>query len=92
MFVTGTVSLVLGRIHELLPNQPSQQKAAWSVATVSFALCQAAAAFGFSYLFAHTGGDYQLLFAVGTAVMILALAIDIAWASSQRLSKSARNA
>jgi predicted MFS family arabinose efflux permease len=45
-FVTGTVPLVLGRIHELLPHHPNEQKAAWSVATVGFALCQAVAAYG----------------------------------------------
>jgi predicted MFS family arabinose efflux permease len=76
-FVTGTVPLVLGRIHELLPHHPAQQKAAWSHATVGFALCQAVAAYGLSFLFAESGGNYRLLFGVGAAAMILALAIDL---------------
>ena len=76
-FVTGTVPLVLGRIHELIPHHPAQQKAAWSHATVAFALCQAAAAYGLSFVFAESGGNYRLLFGVGAAAMILALAIDL---------------
>ncbi|CCB65200.1 YbfB/YjiJ family MFS transporter [Hyphomicrobium sp. MC1] len=76
-FVTGTVPLVLGRIHELLPHHPAEQKAAWSVATVAFALCQAAAAYGFSFIFAHSGGDYRILFVIGMIAMSLALVIDV---------------
>ncbi|MBS0234987.1 MAG: YbfB/YjiJ family MFS transporter [Proteobacteria bacterium] len=76
-FLTGTVTLVLGRIHELLPHRPQEQKAAWSVATIAFALCQAAAAYALSFVFAHTGGNYQLLFAIGAVAMTLSLAIDL---------------
>lgn len=76
-FVTGTVPLVLGRIHELLPHHPPQQKTAWSVATVFFALFQAVAAYGLSLVFSLSGGDYRLLFLIGTIAMVLALAIDL---------------
>ncbi|HTW27154.1 MAG TPA: YbfB/YjiJ family MFS transporter [Acetobacteraceae bacterium] len=76
-FVTGTVPLMLGRIGELLPHHPAQQKAAWSVATIGFALCQAASAYGLSFLFARSGGDYRLLFIIGAAAMVMALAIDL---------------
>lgn len=76
-FVTGTVPLVLGRIHELLPHHPSQQKAAWSLATIGFALFQAAAAYGQSFVFAETGGDYRLLFLIGAASIVVALTIDL---------------
>lgn len=76
-FVTGTVPLMLGRIGELLPHHPARQKAAWSVATASFALCQAAAAYGLSFIFAESGGNYRLLFVIGTAAMGLALALDL---------------
>ena len=77
-FVTGTVPLMLGRIAELLPHHPAQQKTAWGVATVFFALFQAAAAYGLSFVFARSGGSYQLLFFIGAAAMVLALAIDLA--------------
>jgi MFS family permease len=76
-FVTGTVPLMLGRIGELLPHHSSQQKSAWSVATVAFALCQAASAYGFSFIFAESGENYRLLFAIGVAAMVAALAIDL---------------
>ncbi len=76
-FVTGTVPLMLGRIAELLPHDPAQQKVAWSLATVFFALFQAAAAYGLSFVFAQTGGNYGVLFLIGAGAMILALAIDL---------------
>jgi len=75
-FVTGTVPLVLGRVHELLEHHPAQQNPAWRTATVGFALCQAVAAYGLSFLFSRDG-DYRLLFAIGTAAMLIALAIDL---------------
>jgi len=77
-FVTGTVPLVLGRISELLPHHVEQQKAAWSFATVGFAVMQAAAAYGLSFVFARNGGDYRPLFLIGSAAMVAALALDLA--------------
>ncbi|MFJ3482185.1 YbfB/YjiJ family MFS transporter [Pseudomonas sp. NPDC090202] len=76
-FVTGTVPLVLGRVHELLAHHPAQQNAAWRTATVAFALFQAVAAYGFSYLFSWSGGSYALLFILGTVAIALALLIDL---------------
>lgn len=83
-FVTGTVPLVLGRISELLPHHPAQQKSAWSVATVCFALFQATAAYALSFVFAQSGGDYRLLFIIGAAAMSIALAIDLVVAVATR--------
>jgi len=79
-FTPGIVPLVLGRIHELVPHSAEQQRATWGQATTSFALFQAAAAYGFSFLFAHTGGDYLLLFQLGGGAVVLALAIDLVMA------------
>jgi predicted MFS family arabinose efflux permease len=76
-FVTGTVPLVLGRLHELLPGQPQRQGQAWRTATAAFAVCQALAAWGFSFLFGHNGGDYGPLFLIGTGAIGLSLAIDV---------------
>jgi predicted MFS family arabinose efflux permease len=76
-FTPGIVPLVLGRIHELVPHSAEQQRATWGHATTSFALFQAGAAYGFSFLFAHTGGDYLLLFQLGGGAAALALAIDL---------------
>jgi hypothetical protein len=60
-----------------LPNLPVQQKAAWTAATVFFALSQAAAAYGLSFLFAWSDENYSLLFFIGTAAILVALVIDI---------------
>jgi predicted MFS family arabinose efflux permease len=81
-FVTGTVPLVLGRVQELLAHHPAQQGPAWRTATVGFALFQAVAAYGLSYLFSASGGDYALLFMIGTGAIALALIIDLAAARS----------
>jgi predicted MFS family arabinose efflux permease len=75
--VPGVVALVLGRVHELIHNADHQRKA-WALCTTAFALGQAAAAYGLSYIFAHTGGTYRVLFALGAAALASALAIDAA--------------
>ena len=76
-FTPGIVVIVLGRLHELLPHAPAQQKAAWSHATTFFAVLQAASAYGMSYLFTRTGGHYATLFVTAAAAFILALVIDL---------------
>ncbi|ANN69695.1 YbfB/YjiJ family MFS transporter [Bordetella bronchialis] len=76
-FVTGTVPLVLGRVHELLAHHPAHRNPAWRTATVGFALFQALAAYALSFVFTRSGGDYGLLFVIGTGAMVLALAIDL---------------
>jgi predicted MFS family arabinose efflux permease len=76
-FVPGIVPLVLGRAQELAGPDQGSRSAAWSIATVAFALGQAGAAYGFSFLFARTG-SYAILFALGAAALILALVIDLA--------------
>jgi len=83
-FTPGIVPLVLGRIHELVPHASEQQRATWSHATTSFALFQAAAAYGFSWIYANTGGDYLVLFALGGSAVVLALAIDLGLALATR--------
>jgi MFS family permease len=77
-FVTGTVPLMLGRVHELLARHPAQQHSAWQTATVGFALFQAVAAYGLSFLFSYSGGNYSVLFIIGTSAMLLAFVIDVA--------------
>ncbi len=74
---SGIVPLALGRIHELLPHDAAEQRAAWSTATTGFALLQAAGAYGLTFVFAQTGGDYRLLFVIGAIAFGLALGIDL---------------
>ena len=76
-FTPGIVPLVLGRVHELLRHHPAAQKGAWSKATSSFAIAQAFAAYGMSFLFVRSGGDYLLLFALGSCALVLALVVDL---------------
>lgn len=76
-FVPGVVPLVLGRVNELLPDDAGQRQAAWGLATTAFAAGQAAAAYGYSFLFDQTG-SYAPLFAIGGAAMLAALVIDLA--------------
>ncbi|MBJ7401957.1 MAG: YbfB/YjiJ family MFS transporter [Bradyrhizobium sp.] len=76
-FTPGIVPLVLGRVHELVPHSLEQQRAMWGHATTSFALFQAAAAYGFSGIFAQAGSDYSVLFGLGGAALMLALVIDL---------------
>jgi len=75
-FTPGIVPLVLGRIHELLPHNSAGQRAAWAQATTTYALFQAAGAYGLSYLFV-TSGDYAVLFVIGAGAVTAALAIDL---------------
>jgi predicted MFS family arabinose efflux permease len=76
-FVPGVVPLVLGRVNELLAHHPAAQKGAWSAATTSFAVLQAVAAYGLSFLFAHDGGNYTSLFLIGATALALALVVDL---------------
>ncbi len=77
-FTPGIVPLVLGRIHELIPHDPDGQRAVWAQATTTFAVFQAAAAYGLSYLFEHSGGNYTILFVIGAGAVAASLAIDLA--------------
>jgi predicted MFS family arabinose efflux permease len=76
IFTPGIVPLALGRIHEILPHSHVEQRAAWSKATTGFALCQALAGYGYSYLFVHTGQNYAVIFLCGTAALVAALLAD----------------
>lgn len=76
-FVPGVAALVLGRIRELLPHDAANQKAAWSRCTAAFAVGQAVAGYGFSFIFGRTEGDYAALFVIGSACAAIALALDL---------------
>lgn len=82
-FTPGVVPLVLGRLHLLLPPGGEAARAAWSGATVAWAVGQAGGAQVLSFVFARTG-HYTPLFAAGTAAIVAALAIDLATGSGRR--------
>lgn len=70
--VSGTVPLVLGQTQERILC-PEAQKAAWGIATATFALGQAAGGYTYAYLFATTDGNFVLLFSLGSIALFLAL-------------------
>ncbi|WP_176080185.1 YbfB/YjiJ family MFS transporter [Paraburkholderia tropica] len=80
----GVVPLALGRIHELVPHDHLEQRAAWSRATTAFALFQALGGYGYSFVFSHTHENYALIFACGAAALALAFMADLA---THRLSR-----
>ena len=76
-FPPGIVPLMLGRIRSLMPSDARAQNAAWSRATTVFALTQAAAAYGYSYVFKAVQGQHVVLFLAAGAGMALALLVDL---------------
>ncbi|MDR7007507.1 YbfB/YjiJ family MFS transporter [Paraburkholderia strydomiana] len=77
VFTPGIVPLALGRIHELVPHDHTEQRASWSRATTAFALFQALGGYGYSYLFSHSHNNYALIFACGAVALALAFIADI---------------
>ncbi|OON63523.1 hypothetical protein B0920_09220 [Massilia sp. KIM] len=75
-FTPGVATLMIGRLHELLPGRRAAQHAAWGRSTSVFALFQALAGYALSWLFAHSGGQHALLFLVAGAAFACALLLD----------------
>ena len=75
-FPPGIVPIVLGRIHQILPGDAHAQSAVWSRATTVFALFQALAGYGYSYLFSQSGGDHRLLMGIGAGALLIAAIAD----------------
>ncbi len=83
LFTVGVVQIVLGRVHDILPNDNSAQRTAWSRATVIFSVFQALSAYGYAYIFKHTGGNYSLIFLCGLVALAAAFAVDFLDLSSK---------
>ncbi|MDQ0626780.1 MULTISPECIES: YbfB/YjiJ family MFS transporter [Paraburkholderia] len=77
VFTPGIVPLALGRIHELVPHDHTEQRASWSRATTAFALFQALGGYGYSYLFSHSHNNYALIFMCGAAALGVAFIADL---------------
>ena len=61
--------------HDLVAEAPARA-AGWRAATIAFAIGQAAAAYGYAYLF-DRAGSYLPLFALAALALLLALLIDL---------------
>lgn len=86
-FTSGMVPLVLGRIGDLAGAE--RQSQIWALATVVFAIGQAAAAYAFCVLFAWSG-DYAGSFLLAAGALVLALGIDAAAGFRQARPRRAR--
>ena len=75
-FVPGSTTLVLGRLRELLADDPTGQTGGWRLATIAFAMGQAAGAYGLSYLF-DLSSNYGMLFAAAAGALVLALVLNL---------------
>lgn len=75
-YAPGIVGLVLGRLHDLLGDDHEARRLSWSKATTGFAILQAAAAYGLSFLLQHNGG-YSTLFGIGAIAIVAALLVDL---------------
>ena len=53
------------------------RKAAWAIATATFALGQAGGGYAYSYLFATTDGNFGLLFMLGSIALLFALLTNL---------------
>ncbi|MDY0885617.1 YbfB/YjiJ family MFS transporter [Dongia soli] len=71
----GVVPLALARLKELL-HDPVVRHRAWSGATATFAVGQAAAAYGFTVLLAQSG-SYTPVFAVAAISLVIAFGLDL---------------
>lgn len=76
-FTPGVVSLMIGRLHELLPGDHPAQHAAWSRSTTVFALCQALSGYAYSFLFAQMDQPYHAIYLLAVAAFCIALAADL---------------
>jgi len=75
-FPPGIVPITLNRVAQLVPGDAHAQNAIWSKATTIYALFQAVAGYGYSYLFARSGGDHRLLMGLGAGALVIALLSD----------------
>lgn len=76
IFAPGVVPLTLGRIHALVPPGSDAARAAWSRATIAFAIGQMGTLYAFSFLFDRMGTALPL-FAISSAVLLAALATEM---------------
>jgi len=74
----GVPPITLARLHRILPGDAHGQNIVWSKATTVFALTQALAGYGYSYLFAQSGGDHPILMGVGAAALAMIILSDVA--------------
>lgn len=73
-FTPGVVPLVLGRVHDLVG--PAAQQDVWRWATSAFALAQATAAYGMSFVYSRTN-QHQSLFEIAALALGVAFLLHV---------------
>ncbi len=89
-YVPGSVTTTIGRMRELAGDNAADQAKAWSYCTTAFALGQALAGYGYSFIFAHMADGYSVLFALGAGAFMLALAVDLVARAAGPVTSDAR--
>ncbi|MGQ7246869.1 YbfB/YjiJ family MFS transporter [Halomonas sp. V046] len=74
--VTAIPSLVLGRIKELTAS-PSARKRAWGTATACYAISQTTVSFFLAETLRYTNENYAVIFLICTALMAMALVVNL---------------
>lgn len=88
LFTPGMVTLALGRIQEILPQDHDGQRVAWSNATTGFALFQMLGGYAYAWLFAQTDGDYAMIFLIAAGALVFGVFVNIGSAlRDQRLDR-----
>lgn len=73
----GIVPLYLSKIHHAVHGNPAAHTAAFSRATMIFALIQALAGYASSWLLSASGGNHRLLFMAAAAALLLCMLADL---------------
>ncbi len=83
--VPGVTALMLGRVGMMAGNDGAARQRGWTLATVAWAIGQAAGAYGLAWLYGRTG-NYELLFAAALVAIALCALIEagLALASFRR--------
>jgi predicted MFS family arabinose efflux permease len=76
-FPPGIVPVYLGKIQHAVHGNPAAHSAAWSRSTVIFALVQALAGYGSSWLLSASGANHRLLFTIAGAALLLCMLVEL---------------
>ena len=73
--VPGVTAVMLGRVGSMAGLDGAARQRGWTLATVAWAIGQAAGAYGLAWLYGRTG-DYHLMFVVALVAMVAAAVIE----------------
>jgi hypothetical protein len=75
--VPGITAVMLGRVGAMAGSDGVARQRGWTLATVAWAIGQAAGAYGLAWVYGQTN-DYELLFAAALAAMAAAAILETA--------------